>query len=81
MISKEMSRLEQIKSLTAAFAKSMKTGKIRSSEELRAERLAIYVTCEKFMDRGNRVFKCEICGCGVKRKISVQGSECPIGKW
>jgi hypothetical protein len=48
----------------------------RSSEELKAERLAICHPCENY-----KVGLCVACGCVLTWKTSLVRAACPIGKW
>lgn len=49
-----------------------------AAERTRA-RLAVCATCPHYV--GDRVKRCDVCGCVIGAKVHFRGFDCPIGKW
>lgn len=80
----EMSLVEQAGSILGSIRASVKNGKILADHDVVEHRLAICESCEKLKlreKRGRTWFACLVCGCSYKRKVSISGSSCPLGKW
>lgn len=50
----------------------------RSSEELGEYRLEICRSCDYYRKKTNQ---CQLCGCFMKLKTTLENAKCPIGKW
>lgn len=77
----EMTLLEQAGSILGAIRASLKDGRILASQEKVEERAKVCMACEKLRCGKNGKFACVTCGCGFKRKIAIEHSACPLGKW
>ena len=80
----EMGLVEQAASILSAIRASVKDGRILADEATVKARLEICEACPQLVEkskRGRTYHTCRICGCAHKRKVSVQGSRCPIGSW
>lgn len=76
----EMTLLEQAGSILGTIRATLKDGRLLAEEETVKARAAVCMGCDKLKSKNGK-FACITCGCGFKRKISLQGSACPLGKW
>ena len=51
---------------------------IIAEEDIQDKRLAICKSCDKFNEEQ---FRCYLCGCYLRTKISLLTESCPISKW
>lgn len=70
-----------------AAAKHVAAGRPMATDEQVAERFAICQACPKFIEKGEGVGECSMCGCGIKA-VGVEGlsklrwatEQCPLLK-
>lgn len=76
----EMNLIQQAGSILGTIRASIVDGKLLATEQQVEGRAAICMSCDKLREKNGK-YSCVTCGCGFKRKISVSGSSCPLGKW
>lgn len=72
---------EQLRSVLDVAIKSVKDRTLWASEDTMLARLEICENCDKIFKPAGRRWKCKRCGCQLQKKVAVQASECPLGKW
>lgn len=50
----------------------------RCSDEVAKQRMDTCLSCDYLIKPTNQ---CQKCGCFMKLKTTLKGSECPVGKW
>lgn len=76
----EMNLVQQAGSILATIRDSLKERSLLATTEVVEQRAAICMGCEKLREKRGK-YSCVVCGCGFKKKISISGSSCPLGKW
>jgi len=76
----EMTLFQQAGSILGTIRASLMDGRLLATEEMVQARATVCMSCDKLRQKHNK-FSCVTCGCGFKRKISIHGSACPLGKW
>lgn len=81
------SMVRKAANFAVAAAKHVAAGRPMATDEQVAERFAICQACPKFIEKGEGVGECSMCGCGL-RAVGVEGlsklrwatEQCPLPK-
>ena len=76
----EMNLIQQAGSILGTIRASLADGRLLAAEEVVQQRATVCMGCDKLREKNGK-YSCVTCGCGFKRKISISGSSCPLGKW
>ena len=76
----EMTLIQQAASILGTIRATVMDGRILATVEQVEMRAAVCLGCEKLVMKNDK-YSCVTCGCGFKRKISMAGAACPLGKW
>lgn len=77
-MSEKPSFVEMLKNFAKAATKHITSGLPQTSDEEKERRASICDSCDE-LDREQ--YRCNVCGCWLKYKISWRDQECPLGKW